>query len=261
MVTIETDIFYRDESERSDSYASQQCRLDLYLPAAPATGFPLLVWFHGGGLTGCTRHDAESTVVRFAENGLAVANADYRLGPIVPYPVYIEDAARAVAWAVTEGVRRGANPGAVFVGGHSAGAYLAAMLAMDPYYLRSAGVADGSVAGFLPISGQLVTHFHVRAERGVPAERLVVDDAAPLYYVRKDVPPILMMVGDNDLPARKEEAALFAAAMTGIAGNETTSLFVVTGRDHNTVHENLLTPGDGGGAALLAFIATYSAPV
>ena len=260
MTTIETDIFYRDDAERADDYISQQCRLDFYLPDAPTTGFPLLVWFHGGGLTECTRHDAETTVARFAENGLAVANADYRLGPIVPYPVYIEDAAKAVAWAVTEGVRRGANPGAIFVGGHSAGAYLAAMLAMDGHYLRSAGVPDGTIVGYLPISGQLTTHFHVRAERGVPAARLLIDDAAPLYYARKNVPPMLLLVGDNDLPARREEAALFAAVMCGMIGSTSTSLVVVPDRDHNTVHEKLLTPGDPGGAALLAFIGQYARP-
>lgn len=252
MPLIQTDLFY-DPAER------EPCVLDLYLPDSPVSGscFPLLVWFHGGGLTGGTRHEADAVAERFAVQGIAVANADYRLGPDVRFPVYIEDAARAVAWAVAEGVRRGADPGALFVGGHSAGAYLAAMLAMDTRYLASAGVPDGSIAGYLPISGQLVTHFQVRAERRIPAERLTIDEAAPLHFARKDAPPILLLVGDQDMPARREEAALFVAVMTGIAGNQSASYLVVPDRDHGTVHEKLLTPGDPGGPAMLDFMARH----
>jgi acetyl esterase/lipase len=255
---IQKDILYRSDPGADNEYARQQCRLDLYVPARPARGYPLLVWFHGGGLTGGSRHEADAAAARFAGEGIGFANADYRLGPKVRFPVYIEDAAHAVAWAVTEGVKRGADPNAIFVGGHSAGAYVASMLAMAGQYLRAANVPDGRVAGYMPISGQFVTHFQVKAERGISRECLAVDDAAPLYYVRKQAPPMLLLVGDQDLAARREEAALFTAAMTGIAANDTTSLLVLPGRNHSTVHERLLTPGDAGGPAMLAFIRRHS---
>jgi acetyl esterase/lipase len=254
----QTEILYRNDPGTDDDYARQQCRLDLSVPSRPARGYPLLVWFHGGALTGGSRHEADAVSARFAGEGIGVANADYRLAPQVRFPVYIEDAAAVVAWAVTEGVRRGADPEAIFVGGHSAGAYIATMLAMDERYLQSANVPDGSVAGYIPISGQFVTHSQVRAERGISRETMIVDDAAPLYYVRKNAPPILLLVGDQDIPARLEEAALFAAAMNGIAENDTTSFLVLPGRDHSTVHDNLLTPGDIGGPAMLAFIRRHS---
>jgi acetyl esterase/lipase len=254
----ETEILYRNDAGSDNDYARQQCRLDLYVPARPARGYPLLVWFHGGALTGGSRHEADAVSARFAGEGIGVANADYRLGPQVHFPVYIEDAASAVAWAVTEGVRRGADPNAIFVGGHSAGAYIATMLAMDERYLQDVNVPPGSVAGYIPISGQFVTHSQVRAERGIRRETMLVDDAAPLYYVREDAPPMLVMVGDRDMPARREEAALFAAAMTGIAGNDTTSFLVLPDRDHSSVHDSLLTAGDTGGPAILAFMRQHN---
>ncbi len=256
MANPKFDIPYHSGAD--DDAAREMRRLDLYLPDTPAPDAPLLVWFHGGGLTGGSRHEADGMATRFAERGVAVANADYRLGPNVRFPVYIEDAARAVAWAVTDSAAHGATPGALFVGGHSAGAYLAAMLAMDPQYLRAAGVPPERAAGYLPISGQLTTHFYVREERGIPAERLVIDDAAPLYYARRDTPPMLLLVGDRDMPVRREEAALFTAVLTEIAGCENVSFLVVPDRDHSSIHEKLLTHGDPGGPAMLEFMRRYT---
>jgi hypothetical protein len=128
------------------------------------------------------------------------------------------------------------------------------MLAMDPRYLEAAGVAPGSVAGYVPVSGQMLTHAAVRSERGLPPGALVADEASPLYYVRPDAPPLLLLVADDDLPARKEEAQLFVAALTEGAGSKTTRLLVVPGRDHGSVGSELLTPGDTAGLAVLAFL-------
>ena len=145
------------------------CRLDFYRPAAAVPGGnPLLVWFHGGGLE--TGDKGEERQVTFAQrmgaNGVAVASANYRLSPQATYPSYIEDAAQAVGWAVRNARNLGCNPSAIHVGGESAGGYLAAMLAMDSQYLASAGVDEEQVAGFIPMSGQMMTHFTVRKERG-----------------------------------------------------------------------------------------------
>jgi acetyl esterase/lipase len=256
-VRTEMDIMYRPDT--GDEAARRLCRLDLHLPES-AEPCPLLVWFHGGGLTEGSRRAMPDRVVaeRFVAQGVAVAMADYRLSPQVQYPVYLEDAARAVAWAVAEGPKRGINPRAVFVGGHSAGGYVAAMLAMDEHLLRDAGVPAGSVAGYLPVSGQMLTHHTVRAERGLSRETVMADEASPIFHARKTAPPMLLLVGDDDMAARLDETRLFVSVMTEIAGNATTSMLVVPERNHTTVCEKLLAPGDPGGAAMLAFIRQWT---
>ena len=128
----------------------------------------MIVWFHGGGLTGGSKSSTGDVALarRFVEKGIAVAQVEYRFSPKVKYPTYLQDAAKAVSWIVAEAPTRGLNPKAIFVGGHSAGGYISAMLALDERLLKGAGVAPGAVAGFIPVSGQMMTHFTVRSERG-----------------------------------------------------------------------------------------------
>jgi acetyl esterase/lipase len=261
-IRIEKDISYLPSSVQRDAYADSQCRLDLYLPAkTPDGGFPIVVWFHGGGLTGGSKGNGKSALAkRFVEQGIAVADVGYRLSPKVKYPAYLEDSAKAVAWVVAEGRKRGVNPGAIFVSGHSAGGYISAMLAMDQHLLTGAGVASGAVAGFIPVSGQWVTHFTVREERGIPKERIVSDAAAPIYHARKDAPPILVLVGDHDMAGRLEEAKLFDVVMKDVAGNKTTTVVVVADRTHGSINDKLLTPGDTGGETFLAFVKEHARP-
>jgi len=252
---LEKDIPYRSDAD--DQYARDQCKLDLYLPTEPASGFPLMVWFHGGGLTSGTRSHDMAVFKRLNDRGIAVASIGYRLSPKVKYPTYLQDAAKAVAWCMTEGVKRGADPKKIFVSGHSAGGYITTMLAMDERLLKDAGVPVGSIAGYIPISGQMLTHYTIREERGIQKQHLIADDAAPVYHVRKDAPPMLILVGDKDMAMRVEENQLFVSAMKDGQKNQTTSLLVVKDRDHGTICSKLLTPGDEGGEALLAFVAKH----
>lgn len=248
------DVPYRAEAA-NDPYTSERCRIDLFLPVQSAASFPILVWFHGGGLEAGARNGSEQKAFarRFAGQGIGVAMAGYRLSPQVKFPKYVEDAAASVKWVVENAAKLGGNPQRVFVGGHSAGAYLAALLAMDPKYLREAGLTDRSIAGFIPMSGQLMTHFTVRKERGVDNSQSLVaaDEAAPIFHLRKDTAPIFLVVGDNDWPARLEENQYFAAAMQKVAKNEHISLLVVPDRDHGTIMNKCLNPGDPAGKAMV----------
>lgn len=262
-VRVEHDISYlpADAPERRDEYAAAQCKLDLYLPAKPpAGGCPLIVWFHGGGLTGGSKSSVGDVALakRFVEKGIAVAQVEYRFSPKVKYPTYLQDAAKAVAWTVAEAPRRGVNPKAIFVGGHSAGGYISAMLALDEHLLKGAGVAPGAVAGFVPVSGQMMTHFTVRAERGLPKETILADEAAPIYHARKDAPPILLLAADHDMAGRPEEAKLLAVVLTEVAENKTTSVVVIPDRTHGSINDKLLTEGDPAGEAVLAFIRKWA---
>ncbi len=189
----------------------KRCRLDLKLPAA-SKGFPTLVWFHGGGLTGGNRDFPQ-----FEGEGVGLVSAGYRLSPQVKCPVFIEDAAAAVAWTIRNIGEYGGDPRKVFIGGHSAGGYLALMVGMDPKWLQPHGLAPSSLAGLLPVSAQVTTHFHVKELRGDKRNSLVpvIDDFAPLHHASRDLPPICLITGDRKIewPCRVEENELLFATL------------------------------------------------
>jgi acetyl esterase/lipase len=192
------------EEAGADLEDFERCRLDLSCPEGQS-GFATVVWFHGGGLSKGERELPRELLGR----GIAVAGAGYRLHPTVQAPTYIEDAAAAVAWVVKNIESYGGDPRRVVVAGHSAGGYLTLMVGLDPRWLRPHGLSPGDLAGLAPLSGQAITHFTIRRERGIEETRPVIDDLAPLYHVRRDAPPVLLVTGDRnrELLGRYEENA------------------------------------------------------
>jgi acetyl esterase/lipase len=248
-------------TKRDITYAGAEAtdnprKLDLYLPTKTKQPFPLLVWFHGGGLTSGTKNDANDQRIAsfWRSKGVAVVNVDYRLSPHVKFPVYIEDAAQAVAWAVSNAKKWGADPARIYVGGHSAGAYLTAMLGMDERYLQAQGIGVGSIAGFISLSGQMTTHFTVRNERGLSDLPLVVDDAAPSHYLRKDIPRLLLLIGDHDWPARLEENQLMYAQLVKLAKTDRADFKVIANRDHGSIYSRIPEPKDETYKAIASFM-------
>ncbi len=241
-------------------YENERCRLDLYLPAERA-GFATLVWFHGGGLTAGAKDGTSTPAVArsLAQGGIAIAVANYRLSPKVRYPAYIEDAAAAFAWVHAHIAERGGSSERVFIGGHSAGAYLTSMVGLDSRYLTAQGLKTDDIAGLIPVSGQMMTHFTVRVERGLPKDRIIADEAAPIYYVAKRTPPILLIMGDRDWPARLEENLYFVAAMK-VAGNKNVQLLKFENRDHGGIGGKMANLDDPAREALLDFIARTPRP-
>jgi acetyl esterase/lipase len=225
--TVATSLPYRDDASLDD-YARAMCTLDFSYPT-DRTGFATVVWFHAGGLTGGERAIPEALRGR----GFAVAAAGYRLNPHVKSPAYIDDAAAAVAWTMKHIELYGGDPKRIFVAGHSAGGYLALMVGLDGRWLSKHGVDANDLAGIASLSGQAITHFTVRAERGVRGERPVIDDLAPLFHVRADASPVLLVTGDRDLEmlGRYEENA-YLWRMLKVAGHERNELHELQGFDH-----------------------------
>ena len=250
-----TNLAYRSGPELSE-YETTRCKLDLYVPEGKGADLPCLVWFHGGGITagdkeGKTAQIAES----IAKEGYIVAAVNYRLSPKATYPSYIEDAAASVAWVIQHAKEHGGNPAKVFVSGHSAGGYLTTMLALDPKYLGKHGIKPETILGYMPVAGQMITHAAVRAERGIGKDVITVDEAAPLYHVRKDLPPLLVLHAEKDMKMRSEENRFFAEALTA-AGNKNFEIHEVAGHDHGGVGNRISEPGDAGRLLLLKFMAT-----
>lgn len=224
---LHRDIAYRTDVQLPDGQADR-CRLDVYVPENVANA-PVVVWFHGGGLTQGRKEVPE----RLRNKGVIIVAANYRLSPGVRAPAYIEDAAAAVAWTIQNCSRYGGNPEQVFVSGHSAGGYLAAMIGLDSRWLKAHGIDANSLAGIVPFSGQCITHFTIRAEQGVSDKQPVIDEYAPLYHVRPDAPPLLLITGDREqeLLGRYEENA-YLARMMKVVGHKSTVLNELDGFDH-----------------------------
>lgn len=252
---VVTNLAYKSGADLTD-YERERCVLDLYVPAG--SHFASLVWFHGGGLTAGGRDGKETRAIaqRFAEEGIAVAAPNYRLSPGAKFPAYIEDAAAAVAWVRGRIGAYGGDSNRVFVSGGSAGGYLTSMLAMDASYLRRHGFGPEALAGFIPVSGQMMTHFTVRAEQGLATNCITADVAAPIFHTRPDAPPMLILMGDHDWPARLEENQYFVAIQK-IAGHRGVELKVIPDRTHGTITGRIPDPGDPAQAAMLEFIRAH----
>ncbi|GGK18338.1 lipase [Yeosuana aromativorans] len=224
------DIHYYSESiNNSDSYINERCVLDIYYPKN-SEGFATLVWFHGGGLTGGNKEIPSA----LKEKGIAVVAVNYRLYPKVKAPKYIEDAAAAVSWVFKNIEHYGGNDSLIFVSGHSAGGYLTSMIGLDTSWLGKYDIDANKIAGLIPLSGHTITHFTVREERGIPGTQPVVDSLAPLFHVRADAPPLLLITGDREMEmlGRYEENA-YLMRMMKIVGHKETVLYELEGYGHN----------------------------
>ena len=193
---------------------------------------PVIVWFHGGGLTGGEKYIPEGLQGRKC----VVVSVEYRLYPEASVAEIIDDAAAAVAWVVGNIGRYGGDVRNIVLTGHSAGAYLVSMLALDKHYLARYDVDPDSFALIAPLSGQMITHFTERAARGIDQARPVVDSLAPMYHIRKDAPPFLLVTGDREkeMICRYEENAYFCALMKHI-GHPSIVLHELPGCDHSSM--------------------------
>jgi len=227
--TIKENISYRTaEEEKLDDYIAERCKLDIYYPEN-TKDFTTVVWFHGGGITSGNKHIPE----KLKKQGIAVVAVNYRLSPKAKCPSYVEDAAAAVAWVFTNIEKYGGDPKKIVVSGHSAGGYLASMIGLDKKWLAKYDIDADKIAMLIPFSGHCITHMTIRKERGISDKQPIVDEFAPLFHVRADAPPLILITGDRELEmlGRYEENA-YMMRMMKIAGHTKTELYEFDGFNH-----------------------------
>lgn len=225
---IDKDIQYRTTAETTgNEYVNDRCRLDVYYPSEK--DFTTVVWFHGGGIKAGNKYIPE----KLKDKGIAVVAVNYRLSPKVKCPIYIEDAAAAVAWTFKNIEKYGGDKTKIVVSGHSAGGYLTSMIGMDKTYLAKHNIDADDIAMLVPFSGHTITHFTVREERGIEGTQPIIDEFAPLYHVRADAPPLVLITGDRELEmlGRYEENA-YMYRMMKVAGHEQTKLYELDAFNH-----------------------------
>jgi acetyl esterase/lipase len=209
-----SDIAYRSGS---DCEIQRACRLDLRYPKS-VTGFPTVVWFHGGGLVKGSRH-----FIPISDSRIAQVAVGYRLMKkenSVRGEDCIRDAAAAVAWTLKNIARFGGDSKKVYVSGMSAGGYLTMMVGMDGRYLGEHGFSPLDLAGIAPVSGQATKHFNVRKFSGDTSPQYVpvIDALAPLSHVSANLPPIVSICGQPpyEWKCRAEENRLLIASCSAL---------------------------------------------
>lgn len=196
-------------------------KLDVYRSDAIAANAPVVVFFYGGNWRSGARFDYAFVGRALAARGIVTIVADYRHYPEVRYPAFLDDAAQAVAWAVQNAASYGGDPRRVFVMGHSAGAYNAAMLALDERWLARVQLEPAALRGFIGLAGPYdflpITNRKIKPVFDFPNTPA---DSQPLMHVKAGAPAALLIAPENDdtVDPRRNTAAL--AAKLREAGDE-----------------------------------------
>ena len=174
-------------------------KLDVYTPLNAKGPAPVVVFFYGGNWNSGERSEYRFVGEALASRGMVAVLPDYRLYPQVRYPGFVEDCAQAVAWTLTEVPRYGGDAGRVFVMGHSAGAYNAAMVVLDPRWLAAYGLTPAAVRGWVGLAGPYdFIPIKNEATRPVFLYPDTPPESQPINHVGTGAPPALLLASKKD---------------------------------------------------------------
>lgn len=217
-------------------------RLDVYAPSrAGEAKRPVVVFFYGGGWSAGSRGAYAFAGRAYAGEGFVAVVPDYRLVPEVRFPAFVQDGADALRWVRDNIARHGGDPARITVAGHSAGAHIAAMLALDRRWLRAAGVdprlvrAGALMAGpydFLPLTGG--------SGRAALGDWPRPEETQPITFARADAPPLWLATGTTDTTVRPRNSEALAARLRAAGASPTLKAY--PGRGHADLVIGLARP-------------------
>ena len=265
---VRLDVAYREGPDIDD----EKHRLDLYLPAEGTEGWPTFVFVHGGGWTSGDRRLGALGIqpIRnlgrfYAARGYGVVLPSYRLQPGVDWRTQIDDVAAAVAWARRTVAQYGGDPDAIFVGGHSAGAWLAARVGLADAPLGRFGVDRSSLCGLVLVSGagyDLADEatYEAGASRGYYERRFGSDPDDPDWKTTASVvsnvdapsPPALLLTAEGEGPTFDRQSNVLYAALSEIAPRSRRQ--VIPGQNHQRILVSMSLAGDPVSEATLGFM-------
>src|SRR5450830_1445029 len=219
-------------------------KLDVYAPKVHAGPVPVVVFFYGGNWVSGERKDYAFVGHALASRGYLAVIADYRLYPDVHYPEILQDAARAVAWASVEAGRYGGDTTRLFVMGHSAGAYNAAMVALDSSLLARHGMRPQDLRGWIGLAGP---YDFLPIENTTPRPVFFFPEtpasSQPIHHVTADAPPALLIApqpGKDKLIDPQRNTGGLAAALR--AQQRPVTEIYLDGVSHTTLVASLASP-------------------
>lgn len=196
-------------------------KLDVYKPVTPPPpgGYPVAVYFYGGSWTFGDRAEYEFLGESLASRGILAVVADYRRYPEVRFPDFVADSAAAADWALDNAARFGGNPKRLFLFGHSAGAYNAAMVAIDPRWLAAHGRQRSDLAGWIGLAGPYDFY-----PLGMVSVQPIFNhpdyppDSQPALFPLPGTPPAFLGAGDQDTMVEPRHNTLGMARRLEAAG-------------------------------------------
>lgn len=215
--------------------------LDLYRPADGREPLPVVIFFYGGNWQSGSKETYLFVGQALAAKGYVVIIPDYRLFPEVRFPGFVEDGAAAVRWTVDNVARYGGDPHRIFLMGHSAGAYIAAMLTLDDRWLVAVGESPAAIRGTVGLAGPYdflpLRSDALRAIFG-PEDRWPATQ--PINFVNGKAPPMLLLTGDDDEVVDPGNSRRLADRVTAAGGRATVKTYPAIG--HETVVGALAAP-------------------
>ena len=238
------------------SYPDRKDKLDVYVPEGRRNA-PVIVSYYGGALMAGDKSEHTFIGRRFASAGFVTVVVNYRLSPGVAHPAHARDAAASFAWVKRHITEYGGDANRVFVIGHSAGAYLVALLSTDERYLAAHKLSLGDIRGAVPVSA-----FYWVEREGVAPDRdksvwgtdpKVWVDASPAHHLKSGTPPMLILYADGDEDWRRRQNVEAAQAMKA-AGQASVEIAMITDRTHMTIWERMSADRDETAERIIQFV-------
>lgn len=256
--TIVRDIKYRSGPDA----VARAHSMDLFLPASAP--FPLVVFVHGGAWRSGDKNEVPGELYdnvghALASRGIATALINYRLSVPHPegaiHPDHARDVAAATGHALAWLIARGKRPSGIFLMGHDAGAHLAALITTNPRFLAEHDLEPRDIRGVIGLSGIYAIDPLGTSDATVfgldPAGRL---DASPMHHLAGAASNFRLLVAEDDLPGRWDQAREFDSAL--IEAGVSAEWFVVPARDHVGLVERFGDRSDPVMAAVLALVSS-----
>ena len=245
-------------------------KLDLYRPDDVGGALAVVIMIHGGGWTAGDKANAnfvEPKTSWLMERGFMVVSINYRLVPAARHPAQVEDVCRAIAWVQEHGAKYAADPKRIYLLGHSAGAQLAALAAVDTERQKAAGVDASALRGVVLLdgAGYDVAKQYAGMRRGGLMKKVyrkafgedpaVQRDASPVHKVAVKPPPFLILhVAQREDSGKQAE--LLAEALRGKEG--AVKVIAIPGKDHAAINGDCGKEGDPVSVAVDAFLRSNS---
>jgi acetyl esterase/lipase len=205
--------------------------LDVYRPVRAGRNTPVAVFFYGGGWASGSKEDYKFVGAALARRGVIAIIPDYRIYPEARFPAFLEDAALAVRWSKDNALSLGGDPNRIFLIGHSAGAYLAAMLALDPPWLASVDLHPAcDIRGWVALGGP----YDLEAAADDPHRAIFAslkDEAAakPGNFASAAAPPAFLAAGADDSAVDPKNTLDLAQRIREVGGTVQTSIYLGLG--------------------------------